>query len=84
MGGRYICELCDSEYWDETMTNCNGEHDTDCECDDINDCQAKCMQRACPKCNFCSAECQNDKEIIKYTIESLQYRIKELKKILKK
>ena len=80
----YYCELCSNEYCEQTMNTRNGNHRIDCDCDDIQNCQAKCMRYCCPKCNYCSVYCMNDKESIKNEIVSLQCRIKELRKLLKK
>ena len=79
----YECEICGNEYCAQTMNNCNGKDDHDCNCDDINTCQAKCMLYCFPKCNFCSVECKNDKSLIKQKIVELQEKIKSLRKLLK-
>ena len=78
----FECEICGNEYDEQTMNTCNGNHDIDCDCDDIQRCQDKCMSYCCPKCNFCSVECKNDKSRIKEKIVELQEKIKSLRKLL--
>jgi len=61
----FECELCGNEYSEQTMNQCNGNHAINCPCNNINNCQSKCMRYCCPKCNFCSIECQADENEIR-------------------